>query len=1121
MIKESGATNTDEEVKLCRIDDDGRVADRITNVFHKMGRKIPRNTQKCIDEIKAAFRTVEKMGDLAGQTKSEKEQARQKREKESHQRLQSFLNDSSIDRAKMVKTLDNTDKIEYNDTRKERVGNGQNADVTGRLSSREGVDRGVPEDRQQGRLYDRGSETERRIGRGDQGVPANLLSEHLSDAYKKSGKNAVELYDYSGDPAAFSNALDEARNADKNHGWAVTPQSETDLNGKRLFMDENATIGAAVTKEGDIEGVFKNKKLNNTHHALDGVMPQLIEAGGRKLDCYGEILVRNYEDYGFIPVARVEFNPEYANPGWDESKGRPYIYFMMHNGDSAAEVVANIGQYEHMSLDRLKSLPEFDYDGALDYRDSLLEKQKAGERRYSSRDAAYMPLAEKYRDGTATEEEKAELEKMVEEAARKAGYTIKAYHGTDADFTVFDLDKIGKNFHDSYGGFYFRSKNNVGYYGNKTVAAYLKMTNPMVLNAPDGFFNAEDYYDISPIDRYETAKANGNDGIIVHHKKGDMYLVFEPSQIKSAEPVTYDEKGDIIPLSERFHTDRTGEDAWKNEDVRYSKKENDTTLNDIRTIQAIGKKSINDFSSADIQKAEKWARKFWKDIGPKSPFFRAWFGDWRAYDNTPVAVATNLGAVRGHVKNVDTGWDINVSGQVFNETKVHQAKANKAALPYLQYINDIVKNAVLLDTFVSKNGGQSLFMHSLYAVADIGNGRELLKLYVEELNDPNSTTDINRAYELRNIENWQSGVTGSRNNSNSPIAQATNIGTIAQLFEAVKQRDSSFIPKPVDPHLLNEDGTPKFLYHQTDSKEPFYVFEVGRQGAGYYDNEMPSGIFMKETPERLKLGLNYDRSRQVPLYAAISNPLIFYTREDALEFWKKNVPGYRELKEQADEIDRKYRAEEKRISDELYLSEADENGVDPWEAAMDDLFDNHWIPEENAVSRRMKEAVDKWLADSEYDGLILENDKGTGETVKTYVALKNTQVKSATDNIGTFDRENDDTLFSSRADSDIALWNPPDVDTRGIYEAVKNGSGTVEDRFDVTVKRSDRSFTVNITDNETGKTYTDRGEVYPGENVTAKAERYTAAILKIYPCFYCLSIDLIVKYRSKRTHLFI
>ena len=40
------------------------------------------------------------------------------------------------------------------------------------------------------------------------------------------------------------------------------------------------------------------------------------------------------------------------------------------------------------------------------------------------------------------------------------------------------------------------------------------------------------------------------------------YIVFDSSQIKSADPITYDDSGNIIPLSERFNSSE--------KDIRYS-----------------------------------------------------------------------------------------------------------------------------------------------------------------------------------------------------------------------------------------------------------------------------------------------------------------------------------------------------------------------------------------------------------------------------------------------------------------------------------------------------------------------------------------------------------------------
>lgn len=242
------------------------------------------------------------------------------------------------------------------------------------------MDRGMAEGVPGHEDYRGRSEGAQGIRRGNQILPRRTVSQNLQGAFEQSGVVAAELYDFDADNAAFSSALDAARAADTDHGWAVTPQPSAELQGKRTFMDEGGTIGFALTDDGDIEAVFKNKQLNHTRFAMNGVIPQAIAEGGKKLDCYGDGLVRVYERYGFTPVARVEFNEQYANPGWDKSKGTPYVYFMMHNGDSAETVVSNIGKYGHMTQEQLDALPTYGkdgYDQATAYRDSLLSDRSS------------------------------------------------------------------------------------------------------------------------------------------------------------------------------------------------------------------------------------------------------------------------------------------------------------------------------------------------------------------------------------------------------------------------------------------------------------------------------------------------------------------------------------------------------------------------------------------------------------------------------------------------------------------------------------------------------------------------------------------------------------------------
>ena len=77
--------------------------------------------------------------------------------------------------------------------------------------------------------------------------------------------------------------------------------------------------------------------------------------------------------------------------------------------------------------------------------------------------------------------------------------------------------------------------------------------------------------------RFRQALINrGHDGVL-QSRYGDEVVAFYPEQIKSAEPITYDDNGNVIPLSERF--------IETNEDIRYSR----------RTMAAQYEKDLNDW----------------------------------------------------------------------------------------------------------------------------------------------------------------------------------------------------------------------------------------------------------------------------------------------------------------------------------------------------------------------------------------------------------------------------------------------------------------------------------------------------------------------------------------------
>ena len=162
-----------------------------------------------------------------------------------------------------------------------------------------------------------------------------------------------------------------------------------------------------------------------------------------------------------------------------------------------------------------------------------------------------------------------EAQRMVDEAAQEAGYTVKGYHGTANEFNVFDRSRSGENWQgDSrYGpGFYFAHDSYDAMRwtdGTRIVDAWLSLNNPLDLRGatPDNIADAirERTADGKMTDGIgEFLRGLGYDEIITNEE----IVVFDPNQIKSADPITYDGTGEVIPLSVRFND--------QNNDIRYS-----------------------------------------------------------------------------------------------------------------------------------------------------------------------------------------------------------------------------------------------------------------------------------------------------------------------------------------------------------------------------------------------------------------------------------------------------------------------------------------------------------------------------------------------------------------------
>lgn len=486
----------------------------------------------------------------------------------------------------------------------------------------------------------------------------------------------------------------------------------------------------------------------------------------------------------------------------------------------------------------------------------------------------------------------------------------------------------------------------------------------------------------------------------------------------------------------------------------YAEYDTPPTVHDIRKIHAItakrGQVSINNLTQQELHVVQKWAHRYWENpkIRTKSPFFRAWFGEWRAYDINPVEITDiPVKEIKKQQKTVvcqDTGWEIRITGHGRRNTRAHAGQLF-LSVKGLNNIYGLIENAIWLDTEIHQHHDNNApnetvaLDHKLYSLGKDQHGRiALYKITIEETfqskTEPNDLRFHNLRY-VKEIEKVVEDLSGSSAHKGRPYtaekASSTTTYSISDLYGFVKQFDKDFSPAPeVDKALLNEDGTPKELYHQT--AEEFEEFDPHHKGAGTNDDETPFGIFMKPTAEDIGL----KGKKQMALYARILSPLMVSDRADLANQLKKMSPTYKQLIDQRKALSGEY---QQKIEDaakkwaqyakEYRIAHPDATRSEIYEDAefnklyeAEDILTEEWIEKADQLAEKCKEEITKTLRENGYDGVIIKKDDGSfGRSVETYIALDPTQVKSATDNIGTFDGNEGDIQFQYRqvnADTD-------------------------------------------------------------------------------------------------------
>lgn len=362
-------------------------------------------------------------------------------------------------------------------------------------------------------------------------------------------------------------------------------------------------------------------------------------------------------------------------------------------------------------------------------------------------------------------------------------------------------------------------------------------------------------------------------------------------------------------------------------------------------------------------------------------------------------------------------------------------------------INDLIKEAVALETtgkigfyYLDKKRTQSIFKRSGYQLPRTLNN--LSSNTIIRTIDDNVNRKINKITQSKQFIRWFGDW------QNSP-AKASKV--------------------------VDNNGEPLVLYHQTEKE--FTTFDTKQKGSGEFDSEMPTGIFMKPTNNDIGVGGNI----QMPLYASIKNPLTVNNRSELVKFYDKNVQGYTKAKSAIDSVNKEYKAkfnEEMKRENEEYqkLWNAKKNGEISEEEyqksisrdALDEIMEE-WENKVNEASRNAKALVDDYFKNSNYDGVIVNNDVGSfGRSTKTFITFENTQVKSATDNIGTFDGNNPDIRYSLDEDYDFrdekagAIHDTLNFSIDDEYDDLFdfNGNGEQHIDFDKAVDQNNPELTI-------------------------------------------------------------
>lgn len=166
-------------------------------------------------------------------------------------------------------------------------------------------------------------------------VSVHRLQDERAQVIRSRGDSTPELYElHPRDARTYRRQMEALREANP-HAASVYVYDDDEYAGMRLFVTDDGRSGIAL-KDDEIVSLYAHRDSNH-RRAANSMLETAVAAGGRRLDCFDTVLPDIYARSGFVPVARLKWNDDYAPEGWNYSTyapfngGRPDVVFMAHH----------------------------------------------------------------------------------------------------------------------------------------------------------------------------------------------------------------------------------------------------------------------------------------------------------------------------------------------------------------------------------------------------------------------------------------------------------------------------------------------------------------------------------------------------------------------------------------------------------------------------------------------------------------------------------------------------------------------------------------------------------------------------------------------------------------------